>query len=149
MTNPTQALDAIEQALQAAHDELCLLARHRRIELPQVDRNMIETLTHLATLKQQVAELVAFREAHQWQPISELKRGIKGEVLFIYRLGGDGPIEDTFVGEYCDSKEPDHDWFDCFLNPSANAIHFYEAVREYTHFCVLTPPAAEGGQNDG
>lgn len=143
MTSLTQTLNTIKRALQYySYEGNPSFPSHSNDEGKQAR----EALTHLATLKQQVAELVAFREAHQWRSITELKRGIKGEVLFIYRLGGDGPIEDTFVGEYCDSKEPDHDWFDCFLNPSASAIHFDEAKRDYTHFCVLSPPAAEGGQ---
>ena len=164
MTNPTQALDAIEQALQGVLPFAKECKHHENngkypgkpvfsfndVPLTFDALNLIpEALAHLATLKQQVAELVAFREAHQWRLITELTRDIKGEVLFIERIGGDSSIEDTFAGTYCDTKEHGEYWFDCFVNPSANAIPFRDVVKHYTHFLVAPPPAAEGGQGGG
>lgn len=155
-TNPTEALDAVEQALRIYSDPYNQLNEDgEELRVPDFyaemdfERFATEALAHLATLKQQVAELVAFREAHQWRLITELTRDIKGEVLFIERIGGDSSIEDTFAGTYCDTKEHGEYWFDCFVNPSANAIPFRDVVKHYTHFLVATPPAAEGGQDDG
>ena len=79
MANPTEALDAIEQALQ----ELLLEygeARHfdsgrtlDEINKERVIKHGFAGLTHLTTLKQQVAELVAFREVSTAK-IAQLKR---------------------------------------------------------------------------
>jgi hypothetical protein len=63
MTDPAETLDAIEQALQGIWTDVDTEEHYKTV--PRVT----ESLAHLATLKQQVVELVAFRETHQWQPI--------------------------------------------------------------------------------
>ena len=150
MINPAEALDAVEQALGGCKKLLVAIKNSNDLDgriafLPQKTeetiQNAFEALAHIATLRQQVAELVAFR------PITELTRDIKNEVIFICRIGGDGPIQDTFAGAYCGTGEYEPDWVDCFVNPSANVIPFRDVVEHYTHFCVVpTPPAADGGQ---
>ena len=95
-------------------------------------------------LQTQLAEAQA--NARAWQPISELTRGIKGEVLFIERIAGDSVIEDTFAGTYCATGEHNPEWLDCFVNPSANAIEFNYIKRNYTHFYVFTPADVQEGE---
>jgi len=55
--NPAEALDAIEQALQGIWTDVDTEEHYKTV--PRVT----DALAHLATLRQQVAELVAFREA--------------------------------------------------------------------------------------
>lgn len=61
MTNPTAALDAVEQALQGIMD-----TRDDPGALPVIKAKYVtNALTHLAALRQHVADLVAFRQAHK------------------------------------------------------------------------------------
>lgn len=78
----------------------------------------------------------------EWQPIENLTRGIKGEVLFIQRIAGDSAIEDTFAGTYCGHDLHREEWFDTFVNPSAGVQDFKYVKRYYTHFMVFTDPEA-------
>lgn len=154
MTNPTQALAAIEQALREAHDELCLLARHRRIELPQVDKNMIDALAHLATLRQQVADLVAFREAHEWQPIETApKESGFGSMHYIlarfydWQDYEDGPVYKKMAWCHTGTHFSSQGWYLGLrgVNNLAGGAAWLP-LESPTHYRLIpTPPAAEGG----
>ena len=74
MTNPTQALDAIEQALTDGKKLLVAIKNSNDLDgriafLPQKTeetiQNVFEALAHIATLKQQVAELEKVFKAGQ------------------------------------------------------------------------------------
>ena len=72
--NPTEALDAIERLV---YD----IAYKRSVGSDDYQKAVLraeEALTHLATIKQQVAELVAFREAHEWE------RPLPSEALYSF-----------------------------------------------------------------
>jgi len=144
--DPTEALNAMEQALREANDELCLLARHRRIELPQVDKNMIAAIAHLATLKQQVADLVAFREAHEWRPTPDgsTKNGDRGIVGIWSNILNDWLyISDAVY--CCDSEITKLAWRDS----EGEALESDLSAGRVTFYMPLTPPAAEGGHGGG
>lgn len=70
MTNPTEALDAVEQALRIYSDPYNQLNEDgEELRVPDFyaemdfERFATEALTHITTLRQQVADLVAYAKA--------------------------------------------------------------------------------------
>ena len=115
------ALDAVEQALQGIWTDVDTEEHYKTV--PRVT----DALAHLATLKQQVAELVAFREAHEWREIETAPTDtiISGDVLL-----WDGEM--VFIGYYADKG-----WICSF--------HRNPQVKRPTHWQPLpAPPATQG-----
>lgn len=142
MNNPTEALDAVEQALHA----LSLSCDTDTIECTRCGYSedlkgtymhdcSLSALTHLATLKQQVAELVAFREAYQWRPIADEYKDGRPCLLTNDNWAGYA----VAVGQYKPSDEE-------FIDAGLHLQHVYPP-----NLCMPlpTPPAADGGQVNG
>ena len=138
MTDPTETLDAIEQALQkyaSARDFIYLDPENDVIKEGVVfgagdslGNAAFDALSHLATLRQQVAELVAFWEAHQWRDIETAPKD-GGRVLLWHKLWS-APHSGQYYGSH---------W--------AHDYNFGPWKYQPTHWQPLpTPPAAEGGQ---
>ena len=142
MTDPTETLDAIEQALQkyaSARDFIYLDPENDVIKEGVVfgagdslGNAAFDALSHLATLRQQVAELVAFREAHEWRPISDEYKDGRPCLLTNDNWAGYA----VAVGQYKPSDEE-------FIDAGLRLQHVYPP-----NLCMPlpTPPAAEGGQ---
>jgi hypothetical protein len=149
MINPAEALDAVEQALGGCKKLLVAIKNSNDLDgriafLPQKTeetiQNAFEALAHIATLRQQVAELVAFRETHQWQPIDTAPKD--GSTFHI----NSGPVP----GNACCSnvEEPG-----CGIEWRYNTLRTQGWTNSLTslatHWQPLpTPPAAEGGQGE-
>ncbi len=140
--NPTETLDAIEQALRfyttlvpsrdiVADTEPCC----GPMDGAEFGNRARNGLTHLATLKQQVADLVAFREAHEWRPISDEYKDGRPCLLTNDNWAGYA----VAVGQYKPSDEE-------FIDAGLRLQHVYPP-----NLCMPlpTPPAAEGGQGGG
>ena len=154
MTNPTQALDAIEQALTDGKKLLVAIKNSNDLDgriafLPQKTeetiQNVFEALAHIATLKQQVAELVAFREAHEWRPIETAPKD--GTEVMLYR-----PLayktHDPVIAIKETSKHNRPPW-DCTVPKGCEPINYTEGACYPSYWQPLpAPPAAEGGQCD-
>lgn len=139
--NPTETLDAIEQALQTV---LSRYGNERHFgsgrQADEINKEHtvklgFETLAHLATLRQQVADLVAFREAHEWRPISDEYKDGRPCLLTNDNWAGYA----VAVGQYKPSDEE-------FIDAGLRLQHVYPP-----NLCMPlpTPPAAEGGQGGG
>lgn len=76
------------------------------------------------------------------RPISELSKTIKDEIIFIYRIGGDGPIDDIWAGQYCDDEESDFhgEW----VNPDASQYSLCEIRANFNLFIIPKPHQEEG-----
>ena len=159
--NPTETLDAIEQALQGLHmltarklehAQSCRLRNLRDLPLREQQCNcnvyvctstVSQVLVHLATLKQQVAELVAFREAHEWRPTPDggIKNGDRGIVGIWSNILNDWLYISDAV--FCwDSEITKLAWRDS----EGEALESDLSAGRATFYMPLTPPAADGGQ---
>lgn len=144
MTNPTQALDAIEKALTDCKKLLVAIKNSNDLDgriafLPQKTeeaiQNAFDALAHLATLKQQVAELVAFREAHQWE------RPLPSEALYSFAGWLTGRNEAvTFSANHESGIAAE------LVNAFCKANDFDSPRDGIWPGNVKHPPAADGGQ---
>ena len=135
MTNPTQALDAIEKALTDCKKLLVAIKNSNDLDgriafLPQKTeeaiQNAFDALAHLATLRQQVAELVA-----QNTTLIESLEEIVEPVAAMQRrcaVLGDGTVIDGMMAIALAN------------DPNNLKIIAKKALSN------VTPPAADGGQ---
>ena len=143
MTNPAEALDAIERLV---YD----IAYKRSVGSDDYQKAVLraeEALTHLATLRQQVVELVAFREAHQWMDIETAPKD-GTEILAFF----EEPDWEPSLKQCCASIKHDPvcgNWYLPFMKHVESENPFVEDWQPTGWQPLPTPPAAEGGQGGG